>query len=102
MSKRKIKNKFKKKKGTIIPEISLKQIAQMNLFNLRGEKRQKDAEELGDFIADGKLDPYRLKEHSYLSFAAREINWSTNRLKETIELINLDKLIEKEKQDETK
>lgn len=87
MSRRKIKRSLtgeekmaKRLKKMLSKPISPRGKMMEQLQHERNELIQERANIVGDMIADGKLDPYKIDNYKYISGMARELGWTTGAL----------------------
>lgn len=99
MSQKKIRT-MKTKKPKML-ETSPREVLMAELRTRRNLDRTLEAQELGDAIADGRIDPKQLEDYKYIMKASKEMGWSVGRLSKAIERINIRQLIkDEEEQDE--
>jgi hypothetical protein len=93
MRRRRIKpltNAKKPKGDTIYPNLYT-----LALAGERANRKEEEANKVGDLIADGKFDPDRIEDYNYVAAMAREIGWSVGRLKNAIKEARVEEVIKK-------
>ena len=97
MSRKRIKCLSNRKKRHRVPPISGRHLELAALMSRRAELRRKDADVIGDMIADDKLDPYKVEDYKYVNTVAKSLGWSVSRVFRAIEKAEVGRKVKEEK-----